>query len=79
MWAALVGREMWLILEGCTAGDGADMRPGVVGPSDFFIVSSDACWGNAGGSGKSMEQIRFESRGLEDIWFSWGGDGRDEA
>ena len=26
-----------------------------------------------------MEQIRFESRGVEDIWFSWGGDGRDEA
>ena len=48
MWAALVGREMWLILEVCTAGDGADMRPGVAGPSDFFIVSSDACWGNAG-------------------------------
>lgn len=48
MWVALLGREMWLILEVCTTGDGADMRPRAAGASDFVIESSDTCRGSAG-------------------------------
>ena len=43
MWVVLVGREMRLILEVCTTGEGADMRPGAAATSDFFTGSSDAC------------------------------------
>lgn len=47
MWVVLVGREMRLILEVCTTGDGADMRPGAATTSVFVTGASDACWGRA--------------------------------